>query len=101
MIGEDCNNVVSSKYGKTLGVENTLGGIIYYGAVFLVAVFMPIVPQFFAQPWVWPTEIVISSIALLFAVWLIFVQWKLLKEWCEYCVVSAFMTLGIFLVVLL
>ena len=34
IIGQDCDAVVKSKYGKTFGIENTIPGMIYYVLVF-------------------------------------------------------------------
>ena len=34
MIGQDCDAVVKSKYGKTFGIENTVPGMLYYVLIF-------------------------------------------------------------------
>ena len=36
-IGENCDEVVRSKYGKTFGVDNTIPGMAYFAMIFIYA----------------------------------------------------------------
>jgi len=35
VIGQDCDAVVKSKYGKTFGIENTIPGMLYYATIMI------------------------------------------------------------------
>ena len=40
ILGEDCDAVVKSKYGKTFGMENTLPGMLYYALIFAYGIYI-------------------------------------------------------------
>jgi uncharacterized membrane protein len=42
--------------------------------------------------------IVAGLLAALFSVYLLFVQFAVLKEWCEYCMISSAITIAIFII---
>ncbi len=97
ILGEDCNKVVNSKYGKTFGVDNTIGGMIYYAFVivssiaFLSGVQTPVISL--------TTIMIIAGIgASLFSIYLAYVQLAILEEWCEWCLASAGITITITIV---
>lgn len=90
LIGEDCDKVVHSRYATTFGVDNQIFGMIYY---FSIAVFAATL----IGGLVWPSLIILlfklATIgAALFSIYLISVQAFILKEWCEWCLVSAFLS---------
>ena len=99
--GEDCDRVVSSEYGKLLGIDITIPGMLYYGLVFTASLLEVFIPGFFALTLVVWGKLIISGGAALFSVYLTFVQFAILKEWCEYCLTSAALSIAIFIVVLL
>ena len=88
-IEHDCNNVVSSKFGKTLGIENTVLGMLYY--VFITIGYLVVLLNDFLilgyslSFWV----LLISIFAALFSWYLIGVMAFKLKEWCDWCIGSA------------
>lgn len=92
VIGEHtCDAVVNSKYNKIFGIPNEVLGILYYLFVILMA-FIGSNTTIFMQ--------LAASAALLGSIVLTIIQWKVLKIWCEYCLLSALMNLGIFVVVM-
>ena len=97
MVGENCDDVVRSKYGKTFGLENSIGGILYYGLVLIAT----LAQQYAAVAIPHTLRLIVSGGAVAFSLYLTYVQFGVLKKWCEYCIVSALVTLGIFLIVLL
>ena len=100
-LGEDCNKVIYSEYGKMFGIENTIFGMLYHTFIILSGLLMFFLPGLFSLQWVYLGEVIISGGALLFSVYLTWVQFAVLKEWCEYCIASAIVALLIFLVILL
>ena len=100
VIGEDCDKVIRSKYAVTFGIENTILGMLYYVFVFVVSLGHIYAPAFVVLSSVFLIKIIISGAAALFSVYLVYIQLAVLKEWCEYCLASAAVTLAIFLVVL-
>ena len=101
VIGQDCNSVVRSKYGKTFGIENTIPGMMYYLLIFCYAILMPLNRNIFKDN-IFYYSIVSASIAsVLFSVYLTGVQAFVLKKWCEYCIVSLIASLLILLVLIL
>lgn len=95
--GKDCDAVVRSKYGKTFGIENTIFGILYYGLILIYALLLN--RNVFIQG-VYYVVVIASFAALLFSIYLTFVQAFVLKKWCYYCIISSIASLLIFLLVI-
>ena len=93
-----CNEVVKSEYGKIFGVDNTFLGMFYYFFVLASAIFLLIYPLLLNFNYIYWTIIGITGSAALFSFYLLFVQFFVLKKWCEYCSTSAALSIGIFLV---
>ncbi len=90
----DCNKVVESEYSKFLGIPVEWLGMAYYAfvalgygarATLLHSVIFGYV-LFFA-----------AAMAMLFSLYLTFIQIFALKQFCSWCLVSAFLCLSIFL----
>ena len=98
--GQDCDKVSKSKYGYFFGIPNEVFGIGFY--LFTLGLFV------FSLLGV-TTILGISLLSLLlFAVvlaslaslYLLFIQAFILKQWCEWCVLSAFVNFLILFLVL-
>ena len=88
MIGEDCDKVVHSSYARTLGIPNEYLGMLYYGvlaATYAVFLFAPEVQAYT----VFRFLPLVTAAAAAFSTYLVFVQTFVLKEWCEWCLASA------------
>ena len=88
---DDCNAVVESKYGKILRVKNEYLGLLYY--IFIL------ICGFLLAYHIWNSKIfliIFSSLALVFSIYLTYVQLIILKKYCFYCLVSAIINLLIF-----
>ena len=95
--GEKCNDVLQSKYNRTFGIKNEKLGILYY---LLIAVLATLVllgtTSLFSIPLT--TALFILAIpAFFFSAFLVIIQLFVLKAWCEYCMLSATASLGIFI----
>ena len=97
VIGEDCAKVLTSRYSKILFVPNDILGFLFYVAICIASALLAIgVPP--ADLWSLALKILVGtgSAALLF---LMVLQWKVIKAWCFWCVTSAitFWLMGIIL----
>ena len=88
--GEDCDRVTKSKYGYSFGIPNEVLGVGFY--LFTLALF--VLSQLgntmlFGVPLLslLLLAVILASLASLY---LLFLQAFILKEWCEWCVLSAF-----------
>ena len=100
IIGKDCNKVIESKYGKTLGIENTLLGILYYIFVMALSLIFILFPAFFYINMLSTGFLIISASAALFSFYLTLIQLFVIKELCEYCLANAMITITIFIIFL-
>lgn len=100
IIGEDCNEVVKSKYGYMLGIPNEAMGVLYYlfmlGAMILL---LSGFDQVFGISLLFLVRIG-AGFALLVSVYLALIQLLKLKKWCEYCLATALTNLIIFFLVI-
>lgn len=94
-IGSTCDPVVTSKYAKTMGVPNTLLGMLYY-AVAAVVYLLAILNPFSQLDLLLQLTMLATTGAFIFSIYLIFVQAKILRKWCSWCVASALLTTTIF-----
>lgn len=95
-VGQDCNEVVNSKYSHIYGVPNEVLGIIFYlsalGLVGLVALGITEFHEISLMAVIHLT----AFFALLLSIFLTAIQAFVLKAWCEYCLVAMFANFGIF-----
>ena len=91
-IGQDCHSVLSSKYNKTLGVHNDVLGFAYYHfEIVLVGTLVLGINSGFPLVNLAYFTILIGA---LISVYFTFIQWRILKAWCFWCLMSAFTTWG-------
>ena len=96
-IGEKCNAVLNSKWNKIFFIRNDVLGLLFYISVIIGAFLL-----FFNTNGIVKTLLTFGSgFGFLFSVFLVFVQTRILKNYCFYCLISAFLNLLIFLNVLL
>jgi len=88
-----CDLVTKSVYNNFFGVPIALFGLLYYlailgGIIYLsrrgLAIKLVRRLPFFA------------GAALLFSLWLTYLQWAVIKAWCQYCLLSTGLALAIF-----
>jgi len=93
----DCQAVVESKYGKLFfGIKNEYLGSLFYLAVIIAAIIIAL-DSFNILLYL----LLASAAALIISAYLFYVQAKILKNYCTYCIISALVNLLIFLNVLL
>lgn len=87
-IGRDCVRVITSKYSEFLGFSVEVLGAIYYGFIVL-GYFALLLPWFTAPSWFLYLLLFASALAVLFSLYLIYIQAVPLGMWCVWCVTSA------------
>lgn len=98
VMGENCNKVVRSKYSKMFGVPNALLGVAYY--IILTGLILLTLYSTIDLPLEIIT-IAFTGIGVLFYFVMIYIQFYKIKEWCGYCMVSAIITMVMFVTELL
>ena len=93
-IGHDCNAVVESKWGNFLGVRNEVLGVLFYAGM-LIGILISI-----AAPGLIPNINFLlfagAGIGLLFSIILVLIQKFAIKDYCFYCLISAGISLLLF-----
>ncbi|MBI5787081.1 MAG: vitamin K epoxide reductase family protein [Candidatus Niyogibacteria bacterium] len=86
-IGEDCHAVLSSKYSRLFFVHNEIAGFVFYAAVSVFAALLVI--------GIGPARTIILILSILVfsgsaaSLFFLYLQWKVIKAWCFWCVMSA------------
>lgn len=88
LIGKNCSLVLKSKYSKIFGVHNDVLGLLFYITILLISGFLIIG----VGPLTWWNFILKISIAAgaLLSLFLTFIQLRIIKAWCFWCLMSAF-----------
>jgi len=97
-IGGDCDKVLYSQYAATFRIPNEIVGMVYYGLTALsfgVLSFVSTPPRLFNFGF-----LISAGIAVVFSLYLVFLQAVVLKKWCAWCVISSILSLVIFLLAL-
>ena len=91
-----CEDVLYSKYASFLGIPNDILGMLYYlvvGFGFAAVLFYPAIPS---NLLLFVLSITITS-GFLFSLYLVSIQAFKIKEWCSWCLMSAIISLSIFI----
>lgn len=91
----DCNAVTEGEWSTTFGVRNDLLGLLYYLAALagiLVSLFMPGV-----RSTIYLLLIVMTGGGLVFSAYLVYLQAKVIRQYCFYCLLSALINLLMFI----
>lgn len=87
VIGEECHQVLESRYNKIFVVHNEFAGLLFYIAISLITALLVIG----IEPIIWWDRIAKLSIfaGTLMSFYFLFLQWRVIKVWCFWCVMSA------------
>ncbi len=86
-IGENCYTVLNSKYNRTLGVHNDILGMAFYVAFAFIVAFL-VIGVGPAALWLKLAGFMLAG-ATAMSAFLIYVQWKIIRAWCFWCLMSA------------
>lgn len=95
-VGSDCNAVITSRYAKFLGVSLEYWGMGYFAFIALAYLALIFFKTMFA-PIAILVLVLLSVGAGIFSLYLLFVQAFLLRQWCIWCILTAMMSLTIFI----
>jgi uncharacterized membrane protein len=87
LIGRSCSLVLESKYNKLFGVHNDVLGLLFYVMALLISGFLVIGigPATF-----WSLILKLSvAIGSLLSLFFAYLQWKVIRVWCFWCLMSA------------
>lgn len=88
VLGEDCHLVLTSKYSRLFFIPNDVLGFITYIVIALISAFLVIGIEPISF-WGLTLKILVL-IASLISLLLTYLQWKVIKAWCFWCLMSAF-----------
>jgi len=86
-IGGGCSTVLESKYNTLFGVHHDLLGLLFYVAFAAVTALLVIGIQPL-NVWNLAATVMVCG-ALVMSVALVFIQWRIVKAWCFWCLMSA------------
>jgi len=86
-----CDSVVQSSYSKFIGVPVELMGVFYYiFTIFIYTLFIVgIIPY---TPLISLFAVLLAVTGALFSLYLVAIQGIVLREWCTWCLISAFVS---------
>lgn len=96
IIGEDCDKILNSRYGRVFGVPLEVFGMLYYAVVVLLSVLLLAGTKVVGALTVACILVSLGAFAAFFSVVLIYIQCCVIKEWCEYCLASTGISIFIF-----
>ncbi len=97
-IGKECAKVLGSKYSKVILFHNDTWGLLFYIFISAVTAFIVIG----LEPILWWeifTNISIAAAAVI-SVILTYLQWRVIRAWCFWCVLSALTIFGMGIILL-
>lgn len=99
LIGHDCSKVLESKYSKIVLFHNDTWGLLFYIGVGLLTAFL--VTGF--EPLIWWDKLmkIFVGLGAVVSVVLIYLQWRVLRAWCFWCVLSTLTVFGMGIILLI
>ena len=91
----DCGAVLNSSYAEIGGIPIAAFGAAAYFAAFSLAVLTA-----FGREWLWRLFGLQVIAMAAFSIWLIYVQYAMIKAWCQFCLLSAATTFTLYLIYL-
>lgn len=92
-IGRGCEIVLASKYNRMFfGLHNDIAGMIFYIAIAVLSALV-VLEAYFVLRLILAMELLLIAASIMSTAFLYF-QWRVLKAWCFWCVMSA-ATVGI------
>lgn len=87
VIGENCAKVLESQYNRLFGVNNDVLGLLFYIAVSVITALI-VIGIGNLLFWEKLAKIAILAGAAL-SIFLTYLQWKVIRAWCFWCIMSA------------
>lgn len=87
-LDSDCDAVIYSPYSKFFGIPVEILGLLYYGVVAIAYACFVVFPTLIVSPSLF-TVLLVTTAALLFSLYLTFLQAFTIRQWCTWCLMSA------------
>lgn len=87
IIGEACEQVLESKYNKIFGLHNDILGLVFYILVSLITAFLAL--EIEPVKWWEVLAKILIFAGVLSSIFFTYLQWRVIKAWCFWCVMSA------------
>lgn len=96
IIGRGCSDVLEGKYNKTLGIHNDVLGFVFYFAMALVTA-LYVVGAANIVWWALAANAMLLGAALM-TMRFLYLQWRVIKVWCFWCLMSS-ATIGLMILI--
>lgn len=96
-VGSDCNAVITSRYSKFLGIPLEYWGMVYYAVIVTAYIILIFAPHLLSELFL-SGLVMLTAAAFFFSLYLLFAQAFLLRQWCIWCLLSAMISVMIFIV---
>lgn len=91
---EDCSKILATKWSMILGVRNEILGLLYYIFIFLIVFISATSPELIPNFNLW--IFIITGLGFLYSLFLTLISVFIIKKYCFYCSISAFITMLLF-----
>lgn len=91
-LNDKCEKVTESKWSHIFGIRNDVLGVLYY----IFSILFVLCILFFDKS-LKSIFISINLTAVLFSIFLLYIQARIIKKYCFYCLISAILNLFIFI----
>ena len=85
-----CMMVLESEYNSLFGIHNDVLGLMFYIGVAAISLFLLVTPS--APPIVTLALQMMIAGGSVMSVFLVYLQWRVIKAWCFWCLLSAITT---------
>lgn len=85
-----CHVVLESEHNKILGIHLDILGFIYYTLVLILSGYLVVSVGVISTALIDSLFIVLITTGALMSVYFTFLQWKVIRAWCFWCLMSAF-----------
>lgn len=91
----DCSVVTEGKWSRIFFVRNEILGLSFYLLLLTFIILSVILPNFSSKIYLF--LFIFSIIGVVFSIFLVYLQIYKIRDYCFYCLISAFLTLLIFI----
>lgn len=99
VLGQSCSLVLESKYKRFLIIDNDILGLLFYIVCAVISAFLVIG---ITPTHTWEIVLrILAEIGSLLSVFFTYLQWRVIKAWCFWCLMSAFTIWFIRLIILI
>ena len=98
-IGHSCNDVLESRYNKLFAVRNDVLGLAFYAAVAALAALVVVGVE--PAHWWLKAQQFLALAGSAVSLALTFVQWRILRQWRFWCIMSAITVLLMALIIII